>query len=357
MVFYLSNLFVVVITTYLARKSQSQIASRILLGIAFLSMICVAGLRDKYVGTDTSSYVIDFQAITNYAKVLELQNAMGEYGYWMLNFLLHFIADEYIVLLFATALIVVGCYQFVIVKYSVSWEVSFFVYIVTGSYFFFFNGARQGIACAIYSLAVGPMLNKNLKTYVGIVLLAFLFHKTAIIMLPVYFFFNRPSTLKNNLLIIITGFLGIMLINNGMSVISKLDARYASYGTSGAGGGYVMLAINLVIGAFFLIIRKSIYTHRYEFDRFTNLVLISMMIELTSAILSLDPSGLRRNAVYFDIAPILMWPIVFENLHKRLSKFIIGYIFVICYLILFVLTTMSFSNMIPYVFNPLLRSF
>jgi len=56
-------------------------------------------------------------------------------------------------------LIVVACYQRVIVAHSANIGVSFFIFIAM-FYTFFFNAARQGIACAIFALAIGPLLKE-----------------------------------------------------------------------------------------------------------------------------------------------------------------------------------------------------
>jgi len=46
--------------------------SRCLLGIAFVTMVFVAGLRDKSVGTDAGYYVRDFNKIQKFADVVDI---------------------------------------------------------------------------------------------------------------------------------------------------------------------------------------------------------------------------------------------------------------------------------------------
>jgi hypothetical protein len=356
MLVYFTNLIVVVLAAFLARKSKSKILSRFLLGIAFASMVLVAGMRNKSVGTDTSNYVRFFNNIQTFSDAMAFGDQMQEYGFWILNWLVHFVSNDYMVLFFAFALIVIGCSQRAIVAYSESIEISFFVFITMGTYLFFFNGARQGIACAIYSLAIGQMLKRNFIKYLGYVLLAFLFHKTAIMMVPVYFVLNRSNTFKNNLFTIVIGCVTVLFIDSIVGAVSSIDARYAQYGTAGGGGGYFTFGFSCVLGIFFMIFKNSIRIDRYRYDRFLNMFLFGIMIGMVATFLGTDPSGLLRYGSYFNLAVIFMWPIVFKNLTDRLSRFVVGYSFVIFYLIFFVMTTQRFSNLIPYIFNPSLST-
>jgi hypothetical protein len=352
MLVYFTNLIIVVLAAFLARKSKSKTLSRCLLGIAFVSMVLVAGMRSRFVGTDTMAYIWYFNNIKTFSDVIFFGSDMMEYGFWTLNWLVHFVSNEYMALFLAIALIVVGCFQSAIVEYSESIEISFFVFITVGTYFFFFNGARQGIACAIYSLAIGQMLKRNFIKYLGYVLLAFLFHKTALMMVPVYFFINKPNTFKNTLFTIVIGCVAVLFIDRIVGVVSSIDARYANYGTAGGGGGYYMFGFTSLLGVFFLIFKNSIRIDRYRYDRFLNMFLFGVMIGAVSTVLGTDPSGLLRYGTYFNLTAIFMWPIVFANLTDRLSRFVVGYSFVIFYLVFFVMTTQRFSNLIPYIFNP-----
>jgi len=353
MLVYFTVLTIVVLAAYLARKSESKIVSRLMLGIAFLSMVLVAGLRNQYVGTDSMAYIYFFNRTRTFIDAIILGEDMQEHGFWILTWLVHYLSNQYMALFFVIALIVISCYQWAIVQYSELIEISFFVFITMGFYLFFFNGARQGIACALYTLAIGQMLEKHFFKYTAIVLLAYFFHKTAIMMIPMYFFINRPNTLKNNMFIMVIGCTAMMFIDRIVGFATTIDARYSQYGTGGGGGGYYSFAFTFVLGVFFLIFRDSVRIGRYQYDRFLNMFLFGAMIGVVSILLRLDPSGLMRYGEYFNLTAIFIWPIVFKNLTGKLQRFIIGYSFVVFYLVMFFLTTEAFSNFIPYTFNPI----
>jgi hypothetical protein len=266
--------------------------------------------------------------------------------------LLHFISDEYIVLLFFIALVAVSCYQRSVVLYSENIVISFFVFITMGFYVFIFNGARQGIACAIYSLAIGPMLERKFFKYLALVLIAFLFHKTAMLMVPVYFIFGRENTFKNNLLIVLIGCAMVLFYDRVLAFATVVDPRYGQSGAITEGGGFLMSGFFFILGIFFLMIKKTIHINQAEYDRFLNMYLFGVMICVVSAVVKANPSGLFRYNVYFSFIAVFLWPIIFKNIPDRLSRFLVGSVFVLGYLAFYIVTTTIFSNLVPYKFNP-----
>lgn len=358
MLIYFLVLFVVTLTTYVANKPHSSVAtSRLFLFFSFISMVLVAGLRDKSVGTDSWSYVRYFDWIQTLQDVAKYGGDTGEYGYWYLNWLIHFVSDQYMVLFLAIAVIVVGCYQYAIVKYSSNSTISFFVFMTMGFYTFFFNGARQGIACAIMTLAIGPLLKRNLKQYLACVLIAFFFHKTALIAVPVYFLFNKGNNLKSNFLYGLLGFVGAFAFPKFIELGGKLDDRYYVYGTSGTGGGFFIVGFTSLLTLFFLVFKKSVHINRDRYCHFLNMLILGAMISVVSVVFQINPSGVLRLSLYFTISVVFLWPIVFENISKLSSKIFFTSILTMGYLAFFTLTTERFSRLVPYAFNETLHFF
>lgn len=354
MLVYFVVLFVVVVCAQVAGKTRAYPAvSRLFLFIAFAVMVLAAGMRNRSVGTDTGSYVGYFNDLHAFGDVAALTNKMGEHGFWMLTWLVRQMSNQYVVYLLVIAVIVVGCFERAIVINSTHIVISFFVFITMGFYSFFFNGARQGIATSIVCLAIGPLLEHNFKKYLAYVLLAYLFHKTAIVMLPLYFVFNRPNTVRNNLIVAIIGCFTALFFRTIVESASHIDARYMDYYPlpSDPGGGYLYTGFIMVLGVFFLIFKNSVRVDRVRYDRFLNMFLFGMMIGIVSSLLKAEPSGMLRFGLYFNLAAVFLWPIVFQNLPDRLSKFAVGYSFVVGYLLYFAGTTQLWSDLAPYRFN------
>lgn len=348
-------LFIIVSVTILAisaDRAGSGIGRRLFLAVASVTMVAVAGLRSDEVGTDTGNYVRIFNEL-NFAGG---STSHGEYGFSLLIWILRGISDQYVILLVGIAILCVLCFQYSIGKCSVNLGMSYFIFIAAGFYTFFFNGARQGIACAIYSIAITHLINKEFKKYLLVVLIAALFHKTAIITIPLYFVFNRGNTRNVNCTIVAIGILEVLLLPYIVDITSQYDSRYSTYGTAGEGGGTITAAYLVILSLFFLIFKKYIWKHRESYESFLNMVVFGAVFSLVPTILRVNPSGILRLNIYFTISTVFLWPLVYVNLMQKKTRLLFSFCLLIFYLAFFILSTQRFSNLVPYTFNPVVAT-
>ena len=358
MFIYLSLIVFVVFFAYLAKmKGVAKTESRALLFIAFLAMVLVAGLRDQSVGTDSWSYVRYFGWIESIEDFLKYGSNTFEYGYWGLNWLLRHLSDQYVLLFTVLAVIVVGCYQKAIIDNSRNIPVSLFLFISMGFYTFFLNGARQGVACSICALALRFLVLRDVWRYLALIILASTFHKTALVMLPVYFLLRRENTYKVNISIGVLGVLGALILQEAVGIGSQFDKRYESFATSEEGGGVLIVLFYFLHMFFFLACKKMIRIDRGRYSIFLNMFVFGSVIALVSVLFRLNPSGILRLCVYFNIGAVFLWPILLLNIRDEVYKFYIIGIFVVFYVIFFILTTLRFSQLTPYSFNKTLNLF
>jgi hypothetical protein len=334
--------------------SSNAILSRILLFTSFLTMVLVAGLRSVEVGTDSQIYLSYFVRMDSFDVVLSATEKTWEIGYWALNWLVLSVSQEYMALFVVIAVIVVGCYQYAILKYSSHIGISFFIFITMGFYTFFFNGARQGLACGICALAIGPLVDKNLKKYICYILVAILFHKTAIVMVPVYFLVSKSNSLKINFLYGSIGVVTALLMQEIVAFGSQYDERYLSYATAGEGGGYLTVAFTCFLTVFFLAFKRLVRYERERYDLFLNMFVFGTIISLVSVVLRINPSGIVRLSFYFNISVIFLFPIVYKNIEDISAKLFFSFSLVSGLLFYFLLALERFGNLTPYTFNPLI---
>lgn len=357
MTIYLIILFIVVISAAISENALSVFGSRLFLSIGLLTMLVAAGLRSRTVGTDTGSYIVYYSQCKSFSDVLKIGGQTYEYGYSILNWIVHFISNQYIALFFIIALIVISCYHWAIVTYSIDIVISYYIFITMGFYAFFFNGARQGISSAICAVALGSLIKKKTIRYCTLISLAALFHKSALILIPIYFLLQKSGSIKTHLIYIFLGIIGALYLQEGTDYISQLDHRYHYYGTSGTGGGYLMGAFTCILVVLFYFCKSFVHIHRENYLLFMNMFIFGAIISVISIIFRLNPSGILRLTLYFNMSAIFLWPIIFKNIKNRRGRYLFGYSFFVGYLIFFVLTTQKFSNLTPYHFNPVLYLF
>lgn len=317
--------------------------------LTILSMCVFAALRDMSVGTDTGSYVRAFQSFV-FPKYHNFKEFItDEPGYVIIQYLCKLVTNKYWFYLAVVALISYSCIIVAIKKLSLNPVLSLFIFITLGYYTFPFNAARQGIALSIYVLAIPYIINKSFFKYVLIVLLASLFHKTAIVALPLYFFFNLKYSWKTIVIVLIGSILVSAFLPTLLSYGTSIDSRYAIYQDSGDGGELLTL-FYVILSLFFICARAIVSSDgKNVYDVYLNMLLCGSTI-YTVVILSDSYIELTRFAAYFQIASIFLWPELF-NSNKKVVSVAFMYICIICHLCFFALYLSQMAGLVPYKMN------
>lgn len=320
--------------------------------LVFMCMALFAGLRDKYVGTDTAAYVYGFSNVLN--KPLEgdyIDIFFDEPGYYLLEVFVHLFTDQYWGVLFAIAGICYVNVLYTINKYSENKILSLFTYITLGYYLFCFNAARQAIALSIYLLALPCIEKKQIVKYCTIVVIAAMFHKTILIMLPIYFILRMRYSWKSISLIIISGLIIANMLPSLIVSASQIDEKFISYASMKATGGYMLTIFYILLTLFFMIMRKNIVTEKInEYDIFLLMLICGSVIYLV-VILSGAYVELTRFAAYFQIASIFLFAKIYNSQKHIVSTGIMAMMCVGCLIYFYIFVT-RMGNLIPYTFNP-----
>lgn len=150
--------------------------------LIFTTMTLFGGLRYR-VGTDFESYAEIFGNISR--QWFDPRYAGTEWAFVWLNRLITVFTVNPQYLFFITNLFITSFGLICIGKYSRFVPLSLYIFYTT-IYYQGFNLVRQGMACAVVFLAFGVYHEgKWIKSYL-LILLASLFHRTALIALPVF---------------------------------------------------------------------------------------------------------------------------------------------------------------------------
>ena len=168
--------------------------------VSIFPLIFVAGLRWK-VGIDYLSYFSQY-ADRKKEWLISLQN-FEEPGLNIIAKIGSMIYDDPISLIFGASLVTVGLYTWTIKKYSSNFFLSIMLFIFIGTWHGSFNGIRQYLAAAVVFAGHRYIYIRKFWKYLIVVIIAMAFHRTAIIMLPVYFIANRKINMKNIMLVVV----------------------------------------------------------------------------------------------------------------------------------------------------------
>lgn len=307
-------------------------------------------IRSNRVGTDTQVYTYNFDNSLD-VKYFDF-NENVELGYQLLEYSILQFTDNYFWLFFISGLVVVYLYLKVIRKYSVNYLLSVFLFITLGIYTFFFNGLRQGIAMAIFTFALPYLLERKIILYILVCLFASLFHITALFMIPFYFLVNLR--IKPIYKILIT-FLGSLLLSRLLvTYIASTNDRYEGYTeVSESSGGILILLFYFLILLFIYFIANIYKVRDEQFKKLFTFYGVGLVFVIPLALLGTNPSGPQRLLYYFTWTLVLILPIIFNKINNTY----VTSIAIIFFIIYFILTTTRFSDLTPYIINPIFKAF
>ena len=259
---------------------------------------------------DTKEYISDFYAFSRSSLQNAIDDSQEEMGFVLLNKFLSVFSDNEFILLFTCGTIIVWSFAYSVYKYSTIIWFSAFLFLNI-PYLQSLYVLRQYLAISICLLSISFVLNRKLLPFLVLIILAFSFHKTAIIFLPVYFLYKININIKFFIVSIIIGYIyysyGFSLIESFLS-FSELD--YGAYMDSFSN------ATATFIDAFLLVL----FFVAFDFKQLmgpSKLFFIMFIIGSIIDIGSLNAPGGSRLSMYYNISTIFLIPIAISKLDKN----------------------------------------
>lgn len=310
-------------------------------------LILFAGFRNQSVGTDTGNYVYFFvREAGNYFKSANL-----EAGFLALETLASAISMQYWSLLLLIAIVSVIPYVYSIRSLSINIPLSFFIYITLAAYIFFFNGARQGMAASLFSIALVFLMKRKLYWFIFWVVVASTFHRTIFIMLPFYYILRFEYSTLRMILFAVFSVIGLTFLTFFLSFLDEgQQDKYADYVDRGASGGFLLGFFFFIISIALIYFRRTVpkETHK-TYDVYLNLCVFNSLIYVVVIAAGVDVNFLRFSQ-YFLIGYVMIWPIIFKYTPAAKDA-LFRYVFYTLHLGFYGVYLSKMSNMIPYVLN------
>lgn len=173
--------------------------------LLLFAFIFIGGFR-YYVGTDYGWYYKHF--VFTWDEIVEAFKSFDEPGLKLLSFIARNIWDDGASVIFFACLITT-----ILVFYGISKfdnndiTLMLLIYILIAGWTFSFNGVRQAMAASIIFAFARVNKNNWILKYVLICCIAFLFHKSALMMLPILLLSHRKFNKSQVLLLVISAVL------------------------------------------------------------------------------------------------------------------------------------------------------
>jgi hypothetical protein len=313
-----------------------KVLTKILSIIAMVELTIISAIRAT--GADFYSYYVYFK----YIDKLTLENSQMEIGYYYLNKIIHYTNSEYAIF-FVTSILIMYLFYKTLSKYSKNILLSITFFLCLGMYTTSFNILRQYIAIGLifYSLI---FIASN-KKYIFLIL-AILFHYTAIIIVPFYIVSFKSFSKRNYFLLFIGAIIAYFIYPYIMNILFSQFNLFTEYqGSDYVGSGANPLNFLSVFPLFFIMFleRKNLFKDKINTFSF-NMCCFSLVFLL------LGTKGLIlvRIADYFKVFCILLIPNLLkdsENNHK-----LIIYFYVLVFIIANYITIIyvNYGLVVPY---------
>ena len=231
-------------------KSTTYLAWWMIALALFVGVSDMLGGYDRYIYGELFDEVADIrQEGRDFSTAYIFQQYPTELGYVYLNVLLsYFTANRYI-FIFVLTLIIYALYYIDIKRYASDYRMALLLFL--GLLFFFtFTYLRQMIGVGIAGLSLKYVYERKLWKFVICILLAALFHNSAIILFPIYIIPSRKYSVGVVIvLMLICLLIGVSGISSSLfeaySSTSGLEERTTKYieETSGFRIAYLLEAI------------------------------------------------------------------------------------------------------------------
>lgn len=345
---YLILFFVVILLIFIHDKNifKNKKISLFFLIFSMFLLTIFAGGRGENIGMDIRLYVIqEFSNNLTYFSFDDfVRYHVHEIGYEFLSFIVSRFSSDIHWVHFLNALcglvgIYIGIYYFSR-KYVISFCFCFCMYLLQ-KYNMSFNLIRQFIAVSLVFCSVPTLFEKKYLLYFLISLIAFSFHRSAIItiiLLPLYI--NLRYLFNNKLYLLFTIFMISMigctfatpiLVNLGLQygiLSSHFSDNLSAYSIE-SGGVYLALSKLIPLILILLPFRKM--------NTEMKVLAIFCLISFLLSIVRMDFGAAGRLLYYFDIFFIVMIPVSIHLISsKKIDRFILSFLSILYYFLIWI---------------------
>lgn len=301
------------------------------------------------IGIDYYSYKLQYEYV-NYSENLTgaLSYIYFEPGYNLLNYIAANTPWKFQFVITITSVITNCCVAIQIYKFSDNKLISFFLYAALGFFTSSFCWIRQYMAIAIALMAIPYILNQKFIKTMIIVVIAAMFHRIALILIPFYFVANKKLNYKLISLILIGSLAIWFCIDYVFELATNLFPAYSSYlSTTFIHGKNV----NSIIPFLFILIVMMVYLKQITKYKKENLIYInSALYAFIFSLFQLKIGIMDRIPQVLYIYTILGIPAILKSYnYNKKNSIIFTLLILFVGIVWFVYTLITdYSGAVPY---------
>ena len=327
--------------------SRQQLLNKIYMAAIFSILFLLAALRLE-VGNDYGTYVVTCHEIFQNGYVVT------EPGYNFVVRLLYTLSgkEDYLLMFAFFAFVTTFLFLKTFYEQSDHFAMTFFLFMTLGIYFRSFNTVRYYFVLAITLYSMRYVVRKQYGKFIILILLAALFHKSVLVVIPIYIIANRAIKRWQYALFAMMGALVFLLKDYIMQLALKLYPSYVNtpylHDTEGILGNLPIIGRCVIVLLLCLVFYKEAVKDCKENQLYFNLNIFAILLYVCCSFIPL----LTRFAYYLITAQILLIPGVISRIKNEKKKKIVTAITIIIgifYFLYFLRTASSVGiRVLPY---------
>lgn len=316
--------------------------------ISFFSiLLLLLVLRSEAVGRDLTNYEFMFRYYSGMSWS-NLFHVHTEIGYVLMNKIVGLITHDFRWILVINAVLSLVP---VAVLYSIEIEnaaLTIALFVTSSNFILLFSGLRQSIAISLGMIAFLFVRKHNIPLFVLFAVLAFLFHRSAFMLVFMYPIYNLKY--KKVWLLWLIPLTGLIMIFNKQIFSLLLNFISDIYqGTMTSTGAYMMLILVVLFTVVALVIPDEQLMDP-DTRGMRNYLILAVLVQVFA---SLNPMAMRMNYYYLIFVPLVI-PRVLSRTSVRFRQIalLVKYILLIFFFIYFFVGTARTNSLdiFPYRF-------
>jgi hypothetical protein len=347
----LSILFYSIIPNNENDDGTINLNTKIFITLSFVILWFVAGFRGDFT-SDYKNYadLYDYFNSFDFINIFQMDFSQ-EIGYVIFSRFIGLFFKDSVFLMIATSFLILFLFYKELIRDSLCLWLSILLFINVGSYYTSFNIMRQIIAVAIVFGGSKYLYNRKLGKYIIIILIATLFHTTALIMLPFYFILNLKFNQRNITVMFASAIFAVIFLKPVIQIAVNLGfSRYSNYANGNFTYGMTGLNITSAVVPIAILIFSFLNHKIIDFEeRKNNIWLNAIIFYAFFSVLGLKIQMLQRFAEFFTPYILLIIPLVISKINNKYLRTIYFFI-IISLLIAFNYITLSGTGYDPFYF-------
>lgn len=326
---------------------------KIIIVVSLFIPIIIAGFRYG-IGTDYFSYISIYEQLSSlsFVEYLSIESNI-EIGFYFLIKLSHLITSGPTFLFISSSFLTILFFYLGLKRYDLKHKALIYFLFLTLIFPSSFNNIRQSVAISICFFALSFIIKRIPKQYFLWILIASLFHGSALFLLPFYFInrlikkgTNRLFLLKVGLFTLATCLI-LPYLYDLLQTIPFLN-KYSTYQMITAEGNNNIFYLKVIILMGILLFYKRIISH----NTMNMYFLIFFVLDIVLSTLGFISPFIKRIALYFALFSPLLLVAIPDMFSDKLGKFISYVILIIYGMLYFYLAfyVMGQSEIFPYQF-------